>query len=88
MKIKITNARFEQALRCAKYKTPSKEWDKVSVIENAEEAIAEDPILYFDYMVWILFTTPEPMNEEEEDAKNTLDYLFQKYFSIEGDWEK
>lgn len=81
-KLDVSHNRFEEALNFVTRITPSETWLPVEDIENSEEMIAANPMSFFDYIVWLLFTTPPPEDDDEQDARDTLEYLFDKYFTI------
>ena len=81
-KLEITHNVFENTLKMINQINPSERWLPVTDIENSEDVIAANPRQFFEYMVWMLFTTHNPEDEDEEDARDTLEYLFDKYFVI------
>lgn len=83
MKTQICHERFEQSLRSVHERSPNQEWFAAADIENSEDLIAQNPMRFFDYIVWILFTTHSPQDEEEEEAREALEYLFQKYYLVD-----
>ena len=79
MKIKISNTKFNKTLSIVNKRAKNTEWIPVKDIEDAEEYIKDDPMMYFEYFVWVIFTTQPPISEEEEESKDTFEYLFSKY---------